>query len=654
MFLSKKSEKCSFANAVFSHRTLHQAWAEWWQPPLPPGQAEQRLASLHPQQQFALAASTAATLFWLLLWLLPPQPAFGQSAAQSRPEPPSSALPGPPAASAPLNAAPARNSNAAAGTAAAGTAAAGTVKSLKKPPAPPRVPEKWQRVWYGRWRGRESLLFLPPPLQASPALADMNGDGALDLLLGGRMGQLTVLFQEQMAGRISVWRVNTLALQVWPKGRPPEDEDAWVSETSLAPVLVDLDRDGDLDLVVGGEQGKLWLFTNRGDHLRAQFFPLRTYSLAPGMPGRLAASLADVNNDSDPDLLIGDGRGRVWLAINQKTQPTGRFCLQLPAPDALPKEPLACQPQPRIIYTDANPAPISPLLVDWDGDGLLDVFLGRWDGSVGLLRNQGSPRQPRWVLQSVRFQGIDAGGRASPAAGDINRDGIPDLVIGARWRARARLCAQQNDPLDIWLWNEDLLEVVSLGRRGDALRMAAGDVDGDGDLDMLVGKDFGEMFWLLNQGDASNLDWHPNTRLLPAQVHRRGAAPALADMNGDGRIDGLVGGSDGGLWFLRNRGGLKGMEAEGVQVEGFDLGRGFQPAAGDLDGDGDLDVVFAFADGRVRWAKNLGTAKRFRLQMQPGILLRLPAARWSAVLADLDEDGGWIFCWAPPTKSCIC
>ena len=151
----------------------------------------------------------------------------------------------------------------------------------------------------------------------------------------------------------------------------------------------------------------------------------------------------------------------------------------------------------------------------------------------------------------------------------------------------------------------------------------------DGDLDLLVGKDFGEMFWLENRGSKTRIDWWPSSSLLSSQVHRPWAAPALADLDGDGDIDGLVGGKRGGLWLLRNHGKKNGsiqpLVPEGLVIQDLPMGMRFHPAAADIDKDGDMDVVLAFENGQVLLALNIGipTLARYVLQNEP--LARLQA-----------------------------
>ena len=134
----------------------------------------------------------------------------------------------------------------------------------------------------------------------------------------------------------------------------------------------------------------------------------------------------------------------------------------------------------------------TPTLGDLDGDGDLDLLLGKSSGEIEYLRNDGSPATPRFVLADERFAGIDAGRRSRP-----------------------------------WLV----------------------DVDFDGDLDLLVGGEDGVVALWRNVGSAREprLVAVPGARLpLPPL-----AAPAAADLDGDGRAELVIGGIAGGLLFFR-------------------------------------------------------------------------------------------------------
>ena len=70
----------------------------------------------------------------------------------------------------------------------------------------------------------------------------------------------------------------------------------------------------------------------------------------------------------------------------------------------------------------------APVLFDVDADGDLDLFIGSDDAGIVLYRNPGSRSEPRFVADTG-FK-VEVPLLASPARGDVDGDGIPDLVSG--------------------------------------------------------------------------------------------------------------------------------------------------------------------------------------------------------------------------------
>jgi hypothetical protein len=75
---------------------------------------------------------------------------------------------------------------------------------------------------------------------------------------------------------------------------------------------------------------------------------------------------------------------------------------------------------------------ISPVLEDFDGDGDNDLILGHVYGTLTYFENSGGPYDPKWAIAGLPFDKIDVGYRSAPTLGDLNDDGMPDLVI-AQW-----------------------------------------------------------------------------------------------------------------------------------------------------------------------------------------------------------------------------
>jgi hypothetical protein len=71
-----------------------------------------------------------------------------------------------------------------------------------------------------------------------------------------------------------------------------------------------------------------------------------------------------------------------------------------------------------------------PAPIDADGDGDLDLYIGEASGELNFVRNDGTAREPRFVLAAERVDDIDVGRRAAPAFIDLDGDGLLDLVLG--------------------------------------------------------------------------------------------------------------------------------------------------------------------------------------------------------------------------------
>lgn len=135
-----------------------------------------------------------------------------------------------------------------------------------------------------------------------------------------------------------------------------------------------------------------------------------------------AVHAADWDGDGDYDLIIGDIRGKVYLVPNEGT----------PESYAFGKEKQLASVKSRA----------GPFTADWDGDGDLDLLVGADDGSVSLFRNTGSAKSPELASAVLLVPpGEKASGRQAPkdvrrgkrskiCVTDWNGDGLLDLLVG--------------------------------------------------------------------------------------------------------------------------------------------------------------------------------------------------------------------------------
>lgn len=319
------------------------------------------------------------------------------------------------------------------------------------------------------------------PLKTSgynaPAVADMDGDGDLDLLVGVLGGA----YDPSRTSRENLHYLEQTAPGVYATRTTRYLDGIDVGSESV-PALVDLDGDGDLDLVLGNKiepynssTAGLYVFENRGTPSAPVFRRAGRIPAAAGF--HYAPTFADLDADGDPDLILGTWRDAVVLYRNDGTRATPRF---VPA-DTL------------VRLTRGSHT--TPALADMDGDGDLDLVVGEGSGSLNYYRNEGSRTTPRFVLESDEYLGLRAGRRSVPRFADL---------------------------------------------------------DGDGDHDLIVGTEAGPPLVLRNAGTRTTPDFEPDSAGAAA-LWPPYSAPVFGDLDGDGDLDVLLGNSSGGVQYLESR-----------------------------------------------------------------------------------------------------
>jgi len=212
---------------------------------------------------------------------------------------------------------------------------------------------------------------------------------------------------------------------------------------------------------------------------------------------------------------------------------------------------------------------------DVDGDGAKDLlaapnlsFNGPDIESAWLYKNTNTNEAPNYELQTKKFlieDMIDVGTGAHPAFVDYNADGLTDLVVGNdnQWQAdltfKPSLFLYENigtaTAPRFQLVDDDWLNFSRFGSQSYAFSPSFGDLDGDGDMDLLVGERFGTLFYAENTADTGNPfsfgDIQANWKDISVGQF---ATPCIGDLNNDNKADLIIGERSGNINFFPNQG----------------------------------------------------------------------------------------------------
>jgi len=329
-------------------------------------------------------------------------------------------------------------------------------------------------------------------------------------------------------------------------------------------VLFDFDNDSDLDLVVAYSRSTK-LFRNDAG---------RFVDVSSGLGRNLFAQgviAGDYDNDGNADLLFFDGALRLLRGDGN-----GKFA-DITAAAKLPGTPV-----------DAHTA----AFLDADHDGDLDVFLGSSGRAANvLLRNNGDGTFTD-ISSAAKIDARGAMVAVVPTDFDNRRD-IDVLVAGP------------GGPPQLWRNMRDttfrnVAAEVGLARVADSSCVAAGDVNKDGYVDFFFGRASGTGVFALSNGRG-------DFKLRDAPRSTAGARAAqFIDYDNDGLLD-LVTVNASGFGVLRDLGGewQEARSAAFLRSGGRRASAADSFLSGDLDGDGDVDLI-AFSRAGVSVLTNVG------------------------------------------------
>ena len=441
-----------------------------------------------------------------------------------------------------------------------------------------------------------------PELNDWALMRDFNGDGAVDIFTfnDGAVGGIRVFKGKYMNDTLNFERVN-FAFSGNVISYPLSSGfkvNLYVNAVDI-PAIDDIDGDGDLDILafeVGG--GHVYWYKNqsmeRGFQRDSLIFQLEddcwgkfydsgfqpavklgtTTTCATNLqgggifasirhPGATIATF-DADNDGDKDALLGSVSFSNISFLKNDGTPTNAF--------------MGSQDNNFPSNTEGVNLPIfaASFFGDWDADGLKDVVATTVSTSSlesknvsWLYKNVGTNALPRFQLQKKDYlvgEMIDLGSGANPALVETNNDGLLDLVVGNDEsylpgnEREARLSLYRNIGTSavpsFQLIDTNWLNFKALSNL-DVNNFAPtfGDLDGDGDLDMVVGEETGTLFFVENTSNSLGiLQMRPPVPFWKSMKAAASPKPQIVDLDRDGLLDIVVGTRNQFIHFFKNKG----------------------------------------------------------------------------------------------------
>lgn len=340
--------------------------------------------------------------------------------------------------------------------------------------------------------------------------------------------------------------------------------------TFSSSAVLDVNHDGQLDVVSGGYwyEGPDW-----------KIHHVRDVEIINGRPDGYSHLELDVNSDGWIDLVHANFRSKSLYWLEHPGASLGEW-----------KKHMIAEPGPME----------TARLYDVDGDGQVDVLPSGWTFAAWWEFIPGKKgAAPEWKRHEIGEQG---GGHGS-GFGDVNGDGRGDFIGTQGWFE-----APEDPRKSTWTWHPEF----ELGRTSMPIVVADIDEDGDNDLIWSIGHDYG-LYWLEQRRQNGVRTWEKH---LVDSTWSQGHSPLWVDLDNNGVKEFVNGkrywsheGKDPGatdpqvIYRYEFDKTTRKFKRHTIQDNG-PAGVGLDPKAADLDGDGDLDLVFPGRSG-LYWYENL-------------------------------------------------
>ncbi len=383
---------------------------------------------------------------------------------------------------------------------------------------------------------------------------DVNGDGYSDVIIGaygysGSTGKALVYLGS---------RDGMKSTAAWNAGLAQDDAHAGYSVA-----MGDANGDGFADLAVGvpdydvglGGEGAVWVWHGAaaGPAASPSWSAFGT-QVGEGF-GTSLAFAGDVNNDGYADLVVGAPHHTVSGQVDNGFAP-----LYLGGPTGLAATPWWWIPG----TAGSQYGSAVATNCDVNGDGYADLVVGQPGSGAGTVQGyagsaSGFGTAPTWTLTGV--QDGSRFGAAVACAGDLDGDGISDIAVGSPFYT-GRVLPDPNPQfhsgrVDVWFGSLSGLTALSnwhYARAGRNTQLgaavaSAGDLDGDGYSDLVVGQPYYSIdqpeqgYVVVFHGSSAGLPSVPDDEktIVESYAHFGAAVGSAGDLDGDGKSELLVG-----------------------------------------------------------------------------------------------------------------
>lgn len=354
----------------------------------------------------------------------------------------------------------------------------------------------------------------------------------------------------------------------------------------------------------------------------------------------------DIDADTDPDLFVLNSDGSFLFFKNIGSPQNAEFLLELNSPQGF-------HPINWFCFTDI------------DNDSDFDYFTGTENSLIRLYRNTGTIQTPFFTLETDSLKDtlgnlIFSESASNPAFCDVDNDGDKDFISG---NSAGTLYFYENvgSPTypvykfitDYW---QNIL-IISGGKkyRHGASSIEFGDLDNDGDFDLLWGDFFSRSLYLIkNNGTASVPFFEVTSSVFPVNddslITSGFNMPRLSDIDNDGDPDLFVSvlydpTVPQSLIHFKNFGNSTSYDFRKITDDflfTFDVSTQSVPVSADLDNDGDMDLIVGYStnpQGGLRYFRNIGTQQNPVFEFSASMFSDIKSELSNApAFADFDND----------------